>query len=454
LTSVARYAALAGLVTIVVGCEAIVNGDVPAYTCSMEPFVDPGKNTCPAGQYCKGSGCTACEDRDICDGYDNDCDGVIDDGTYSDHDGDGYTFCGVVDAQSGTLTKLDCIDDDPTVHPGAKEVCNGKDDDCNGITDDPGVACPSDQTCIPKTGKCIGSASVCTPQTCPSPNVCDPDTNGCGPPNQGTGASCTGDTSCTSGICGDPSILGVGFPGQVCTQPCCSSFDCGAGFVCLGPGTGGNYCVAAQKVGRPAPGGAAAGASCATGSDCRSAVCNGGQCEDVCCVDANCGGGTACSATTFAGSPTFACIPPPGGTPALGDCRTNADCTSGICVGYQDGFGNTYQKCISSCCSSRACGKVSLAFGGSAQLVCSDDQVTSAATGVVPQCDQPKQGNGTGNVGDSCQRNGDCFSDRCDTTHHACTDTCCLDADCGRAGFVCRPTQVGSGTYLRCVPIR
>ena len=90
--SIARYGAFAALLAIAVGCEAIVNGDVPAYTCSAEAFVDPGRNTCPAGQYCKGLGCTACEDRDICDGFDNDCNGKIDDGTYSDHDGDGYTF--------------------------------------------------------------------------------------------------------------------------------------------------------------------------------------------------------------------------------------------------------------------------------------------------------------------------------------------------------------------------
>ncbi len=60
---------------------------------------------------------------EICDGKDNDCDGVADEGF--DQDGDGYTTCGG-----------DCADTVPSIHPGAVEVFNGVDDDCNGIIDD------------------------------------------------------------------------------------------------------------------------------------------------------------------------------------------------------------------------------------------------------------------------------------------------------------------------------
>jgi hypothetical protein len=66
--------------------------------------------------------------REVCNEKDDDCDGVVDNGF--DKDGDGFFAC----AQGATAA--DCDDTDPQIHPGAKEVCNGKDDDCNGRVDD------------------------------------------------------------------------------------------------------------------------------------------------------------------------------------------------------------------------------------------------------------------------------------------------------------------------------
>lgn len=57
------------------------------------------------------------------DGIDQDCDGS----DLGDVDGDGYLSWPVGD---------DCDDTDPEVHPGATEVANGKDDDCDGIVDE------------------------------------------------------------------------------------------------------------------------------------------------------------------------------------------------------------------------------------------------------------------------------------------------------------------------------
>lgn len=49
-----------------------------------------------------------------------------------DNDHDGVTACGG-----------DCDDNDPTVHPGAIEICDNKDNNCNGQIDEGNVCCPA-----------------------------------------------------------------------------------------------------------------------------------------------------------------------------------------------------------------------------------------------------------------------------------------------------------------------
>jgi len=93
-----------------------------------------------------------CDDNDpgnapgnaeACDGDDNDCDGVVDNGL--DGDGDGVTSCGP-DGIPGNSDD-DCDDSDPGNAPGNTETCDGVDNDCDSLIDEGAVgvgsACPA-----------------------------------------------------------------------------------------------------------------------------------------------------------------------------------------------------------------------------------------------------------------------------------------------------------------------
>ncbi|MEC7984445.1 MAG: MopE-related protein, partial [Myxococcota bacterium] len=70
---------------------------------------------------------------EIVNGIDDDCDGLIDEGTSSyDDDGDGY--CESPPCVNTTNIEMDCDDDNYLIHPNAQEVCNdGIDNNCNTL---------------------------------------------------------------------------------------------------------------------------------------------------------------------------------------------------------------------------------------------------------------------------------------------------------------------------------
>ncbi len=172
---------------------------------------------------------------EICDGKDNDCDKIKDEGCDSDKDNyiDTSMNCtknalcvddnGTRLSKCNGCSKLDCDDSDPKINPAGKEICDSKDNDCDNKTDE---GCDSDldsyidnKMDCEETHLCMndyGNVSVkvcygCTKIDCDDENdtiyfnateICDGKDNDCDKKtDEGFDINCSKDKNCGKSYC-------------------------------------------------------------------------------------------------------------------------------------------------------------------------------------------------------------------------------------------------------------
>ncbi|MBI4705068.1 MAG: hypothetical protein HY744_28510 [Deltaproteobacteria bacterium] len=135
---------------------------------------------------------------EVCDGHDNDCDGAVDEGNPGGGAGcntglKGVCAKGTMQCQSGSLECAQAV-------AASSEICDGEDDDCDGESDEDtpeaGQSCNTWQpgVCAKGTTICSGGLVLCQPKVQASAEVCDGQDNDCDGKtdenNPGGGQSC------------------------------------------------------------------------------------------------------------------------------------------------------------------------------------------------------------------------------------------------------------------------
>jgi hypothetical protein len=231
-------------------CKATCNYPFATGVCQVDGSCNFG--TCLLGHYdldkdpsngCEYGCAISNSGVELCDGLDNDCNGVVDDTFDPQTDAKNCGGCGIdcsayfpgsnVACTAGACGFLSClpgyVDTDGSTANGCEyvcdktnggvEICDGKDNDCNGLIDDAatdvGGTCSTGLlgACSAGVFACSNGSVTCVSTTPPAPEVCDGKDNDCnGTVDDGTlpevgfacgssqvGACKFGTTSCTSG---------------------------------------------------------------------------------------------------------------------------------------------------------------------------------------------------------------------------------------------------------------
>ena len=320
-------------------CDGIVDEDAGSAASDGISCPTGQQGLCAIGNSVCQMGVETCiprfvEEVETCDGYDNDCDGIVDENLRG--------LCGLCGLNS-------------------EEICDGIDNDCDGEVDND-AECPNGERCF--EGECF---EICRINECNTANSrCDDDTGlcltGC------AGVECPLGQTCdeTTGLCDDPcaDALECG-PGLRCWMGACAPDDCTTtgcahleNTTCRCPDSDPN-CSVKECLGDPC---AAIRDDCAEDEFCRDGQCVGscaqiscglyeicvdgacvcavgnsqtGNCQPDPCTDVNCPEGQRCEAGACLGDPCAGVICPDAEYCVDGVCRFD-DCSSVECPPGQE----------------------------------------------------------------------------------------------------------------------
>ena len=331
-------------------CDGATDNLPPDYQCATQNQ----NGTCLGNGVCIG-GVEVCDapppQPEDCDGKDNNCDGVADEG-FQNTDGDGKADCvdedddndGVPDTSDncplvenadqldsdgdtvgdacdpdddndGVPDVEDCAPLDAAIHAGALEACDGIDNDCNGMTDD--NLCNDGNSCTIDSCNADGSCANEPDNT----QLCD------------DGSVCTQADKCDNGVC-------VGLNPINCDDfDDCSQDACDPIVGCTHAPQNGVDCED--------------GSPCTENDSCVNGSCKPGNLIDCThgnpCVFSTCNAQVGCSPPQYVNN--VACTNPGAGTCATGSCQAGqcvltpldgaacningGECPIGVCGGGQ-----------------------------------------------------------------------------------------------------------------------